>query len=217
MAFSFNGTSQYLTFSEYIPENIGTLAVFTKPNSTPSAFVPFMWRTRQSTGSFNAPFFGVGSGNQAFFSVQNGSSDSYNFGTSNNVIPNNTWTHACVTWNTSTAVIYINGQNSASSSINQALNFGLTHSVCLGARITITASTADRYFPGQLADIAAWNVNLTAAEIASLAKGMTPDKIRPQNLVFYAPLVRNLQDVRGGLTITNNNGATVANHPRVYA
>lgn len=29
--------------------------------------------------------------------------------------------------------------------------------------------------------------------------------------------VRNLQDVRGGLTITNNNAATVADHPRVYA
>jgi hypothetical protein len=40
--------------------------------------------------------------------------------------------------------------------------------------------------------------------------------VRPQSLVFYAPLVRDLQDVRGGLTITNNNGATVAAHPRVY-
>jgi hypothetical protein len=54
-------------------------------------------------------------------------------------------------------------------------------------------------------------------EIASLAAGMTCDKVRPQSLVFYAPLVRNLQDVKGGLTITNNNSATVAAHPRVYA
>jgi hypothetical protein len=46
---------------------------------------------------------------------------------------------------------------------------------------------------------------------------MTCDKVRPQSLVFYAPLVRNLQDVRGGLTITNNNTAAVANHTRVYA
>jgi hypothetical protein len=46
---------------------------------------------------------------------------------------------------------------------------------------------------------------------------MTCDKVRPQNLVFYAPLVRDLIDAKGGLTITNNNGATVANHPRVYA
>ena len=68
-----------------------------------------------------------------------------------------------------------------------------------------------------MAEVGVWNVALTAAEIASLAKGMTPDKIRPQNLVFYAPLVRNLIDQKGGLALTNNNGATVANHPRVYA
>lgn len=67
------------------------------------------------------------------------------------------------------------------------------------------------------AEVGIWNVALTAAEVASLAKGMTCDKIRPQNLVFYAPLVRDLQDTKGGLTITNNNTATVANHPRVYA
>jgi hypothetical protein len=70
---------------------------------------------------------------------------------------------------------------------------------------------------GQYAEVGVWHEPLTAAEIASLAKGMTCDKIRPQNLVFYAPLVRDLVDVKGGLTITNNNGATVANHPRVYA
>ena len=45
---------------------------------------------------------------------------------------------------------------------------------------------------------------------------MTCDKVRPQNLVFYAPLVRDLIDAKGGLVITNNNGATVATHPRIY-
>ena len=68
----------------------------------------------------------------------------------------------------------------------------------------------------RIAECGIWNAALTAAEIASLAKGMTPDKIRPQSLVFYAPLVRNLQDVKGGLAITNNNAATVAAHPRIY-
>jgi hypothetical protein len=67
-----------------------------------------------------------------------------------------------------------------------------------------------------IAEVGIWNAALTAAEIASLAKGMTCDKIRPQSLVFYAPLVRDLIDQKGGLTI-NTNAATVANHPRVYA
>jgi len=72
------------------------------------------------------------------------------------------------------------------------------------------------YFQGRIAEVGIWNAALTAAEIDSLAKGMTCDKVRPQSLVFYAPLVRELIDQKGGLTITNNNGATVANHPRIY-
>jgi hypothetical protein len=72
------------------------------------------------------------------------------------------------------------------------------------------------YALAQIAEVGIWNADLTAAEIASLAKGMTPNKVRPQSLVFYAPLVRDLTDQKGGLTITNNNAATVANHPRIY-
>lgn len=84
----------------------------------------------------------------------------------------------------------------------------------IGAR---SATTIGGFFNGNIAEIGIWNAALTAAEVASLAKGMTCDKVRPQNLVFYAPLVRGLIDAKGGRTITNNNGATVANHPRVYA
>jgi hypothetical protein len=81
----------------------------------------------------------------------------------------------------------------------------------------ISFSSVNNCWDGQIAEAAVYNAALTASEVASLAKGMTCDKIRPQSLVFYAPLVRDLQDQKGGLTITNNNGATVANHPRVYA
>jgi len=66
------------------------------------------------------------------------------------------------------------------------------------------------------AEVAVWNTNLTAAEITSLSKGFSPRRIRPQSLVWYSPLIRNLQDLRGGVSITNNNTATVAVHPRVY-
>ena len=72
------------------------------------------------------------------------------------------------------------------------------------------------FFNGLLAEVGIWNAALSPAEIASLAKGVTCDKIRPQNLVFYAPLIRDLLDQKGGKTITNNNGATVANHPCIY-
>jgi hypothetical protein len=73
------------------------------------------------------------------------------------------------------------------------------------------------FLSGGIAEVGIWTAALNADEIKSLAAGMTCDKVRPQSLVFYAPLVRDLVDAKGGLTITNNNTATVANHPRVYA
>ena len=86
--------------------------------------------------------------------------------------------------------------------------------VSIGAR---WSTTLGLYLSGDVAECGIWDVALSVDEIASLAKGFACYKIRPQSLVFYAPLVRNLIDVKGGLTITNNNTATVAAHTRVYA
>ncbi len=69
---------------------------------------------------------------------------------------------------------------------------------------------------GRLAEAAIWNVALTDDEVASHAKGVSPLKIRPQSLVFYSPLIRDLFDYRAGLTITMNGAVAVADHPRVY-
>jgi len=125
----------------------------------------------------------------------------------------NSWNHICgVTPSTSSRTIYKNGIAGTTNNTNIALN-NFTE-VLVGAR----RNTALGLFTnGNIAEVGIWNAALTAAEIASLAKGMTCDKVRPQSLVFYAPLVRDLTDQKGGLSITNNNGATVATHTRVYA
>jgi hypothetical protein len=123
----------------------------------------------------------------------------------------NTWNHAAGVWtglNNRTA--YINGGNSSTNTSTQN-NITLTRS-----QIGANATNATNRMNGLIAEVGLWNAALTAVEIASLAKGMTCDKVRPQSLVFYAPLVRDLTDQKGGLAITNNNSATVANHPRIY-
>ena len=123
-----------------------------------------------------------------------------------------TWTHAAGVWSSlSSRTAYINGGSSGTNTSSQNA-ITLTR-----AQIAANAAAATNRMNGLIAEVGIWNAALTDAEIASLAKGMTCDKIRPQSLVFYAPLVRDLIDQKGGLTITNNNSATVANHPRVYA
>jgi hypothetical protein len=62
---------------------------------------------------------------------------------------------------------------------------------------------------------AVWNAALTDAEVAILATGFSPKKVRPQSLVFYAPLVREVRDLVGGVALSDT-GTTVADHPRTY-
>jgi len=69
---------------------------------------------------------------------------------------------------------------------------------------------------GGYAEIGAWQEALTAEEISSLAKGLSPSMIRPNKLGMYLPLVREINDIKGHITLTDTN-TTVATHPRVYA
>ena len=125
----------------------------------------------------------------------------------------NTWYHgAAVFASTSDVYAYFNGSAGIRVGAGSVVVSGIDQ-ILIGARFTTSLGS---YHDGQIADVGVWNAALTAAEIASLAKGMTCDKVRPQNLVYYAPLVRDLIDQKGGLAIANNNGATVANHPRIY-
>jgi hypothetical protein len=128
---------------------------------------------------------------------------------------------AANTWHTQTATVasntsrttWFNGSgNSATNTTNIA--GGTPTELAIGAYRT--NNTTSLFLDGTLADVAVWSVSLTDAEIDALHKGFKPTRIRPQSLAFYAPLIRDLQDLRGALTITNNNTATVADHPRVY-
>jgi len=124
------------------------------------------------------------------------------------------WYHAAgVFANASSTEAFFNGGIGSTIGSGSITPTGIDQ-ILIGAR---RSTSLGLYQNGLIAEVGIWNVALTAAEIASLAKGMTCDKVRPQSLVFYAPLVRDLIDQKGGLTITNNNGATVATHPRVYA
>jgi hypothetical protein len=57
-------------------------------------------------------------------------------------------------------------------------------------------------FNGRIAEVGIWNVGLTDAEIAMLAKGIKPIYVRPESLLYYIPLVRDINDHVGGLTFT---------------
>lgn len=96
------------------------------------------------------------------------------------------------------------GNSSASWTTTNAYNF----------RIGDTEDTFWPSFIGTMWDVAMWyGSQLSAEEIAALAKGYSPKLIKPENLELYAPLVRELHDVISAKTVTSSGGS-VADHGR---
>ena len=214
MAFNFNGTNQYLSNnSSPLGNSPATLTIALNVKGSPSAFgtilalskagnnTPLVLLRVDSPSSSLAFFYRDDSNVTRYLPVYSGFFPAANF------------KHAAVVVDNTSACIYANGVPGTAFSKVGSFQTSLDQ-FSIGA---LTRTPVVSYFAGDIAEVGIWNVALTADEIASLAKGTTCDQIRPQSLVFYAPLVRDLIDVKGGLALTNNNGATVSNHPRVYA
>jgi hypothetical protein len=209
MAFEFNGTNQRVTpASAPVTSPPFTLVCWFNASNTTNLGA-LLTLTPQTGGLYETLFF---RGDLAGDPIQILSNSNAIAVASTSGVTQNKWHHGCfVAAATNSRTIYLDGGNSASSSNN--FNPTTINAFNIGS----FRSAANNFFNGKMAEVGIWNAALTQPEIASLARGMTCDKVRPQSLVFYAPLVRDLIDAKGGLTITNNNGATVANHTRVYA
>jgi hypothetical protein len=214
MAYEFNGTSQSLqTASAPVSTLPITMACWF--NSTSDTSAQTLISIANSTGAFGGARL-IAEGSQAGDPIRaDYTSVGTAFARTTSGYTANNWHHACgVYTSTSSRSAYLDGGSSATDTSFILTEFA-SNALTIAGRLN--NGTIGLFAVGRIAEVGIWNAALTAAEIASLAKGMTCDKVRPQNLKFYAPLIRNLQDVKGGLTITNNNAATVAAHTRVYA
>jgi hypothetical protein len=216
MAYQLNGTSQYFN-TALAPVSSGpvTLAAWFLPSNvtTSGVLVGITDNADANSGHrFTISASGAATGDPIEAICQPGTVSAVVAKTTTGYTAG-AWQHACGVFTSSTSrTAYLNAGSSGTDT-QSATPTGLNQ-IKIGMRVNVTPGL---FFDGLIAEVGIWNAALTAAEVASLADGMTCDKVRPQNLVFYAPLVRDLIDAKGGLTITNNNGATVANHPRVYA
>lgn len=125
-----------------------------------------------------------------------------------------TWHHICVTLSGATSTVYVDGSSVATYTAGSVpTQTGMDR---LGIGAVVRGSVVSHY-SGSVADVGVWDAAINASEARSLSRGVACRLVRPQSLRFYAPLIRDLIDAARGLAITNNNSATVAVHPRVYA
>jgi hypothetical protein len=217
MAYDFNGSTQYLSCTSSPLGNSPvtfSIACWVNANAGSNRFVAAFGSSTNNTPilTMGAGFADSGQNTSHFRAFSRNDANSIRFDMAGGVAFDNTWHHVCLRCNTTDSKIYVDGANTNTGNAQSGAQ--TFNRFAIGA---LLRASALNHIDGSVADVGVWSADLTEQEIKSLSAGMTCDKVRPQSLVFYAPLVRDLQDVRGGLTITNNNTATVANHPRVYA
>lgn len=204
---TFNGTSDYMEVaSAVVSSEPLTMACRLKPASTAVTTVMSIGTSGGiSRWQMSHGYLGTGC---AAISADSGGTVAVS---STGSTESGSWLHYAAVFSSSTSrTAYRNGvAGSVDTTSKTVSGVNVTN---IGARYSTTVGS---YFSGDIAEAAVWSVALNADEIASLAKGFSPRQIRPQSLVFYAPLVRTVQDVRGGVALTDTVPTTAADHPPV--
>lgn len=120
----------------------------------------------------------------------------------------NTWYHVAAVLSSGTFSIYTDGVFRQNGTITLGTS-GTTFFIGAGSGGALPLI-------GRIAEVAKYNGALSATDIASLAKGLSPKVVRRRNLDFYAPLVREVRDIRNALALTDTGPTTVSDHPRSY-
>lgn len=108
--------------------------------------------------------------------------------------------------------VYRNGASKGTATF--AASSGPIDRITIGC--TAYSSTYTDRMTGDAAMAAVWEAELSDAEFVSLANGFPPRRVRPQSLIFYAPLLRQVFDWRGLIATLTDAGTSVADHPRSY-
>lgn len=213
MAFDFNGTNQWMTTAS-APTTTLPITMSCFFNSTSITALQALVNLVNVTT--NNPYFGTFirgdiSGDPVQMIVFNGTTAQDTNTTTG--YSADTWHHACAVFVSATnRTVYIDGGSSNSGSTNLTTT---PNQLRIGRWVN-AANVASAYLSGKIAEIGLWSADLSPAEVIALARGMKCSRVRPQSLAYYSPMVRELIDTKGALTITNNNTATVGVHPRVY-
>ncbi len=220
MARSFNGSTQYLR----IASGLGAA-------STPLTMACWFYSTSSTTLQtiLESSVAGAGSvikyrlilrgdlgaGSKTLQAQQNPG----NLATSTAQYTANTWMHACGVFSaTNSRTVYLDGGSSATDTTSGSMS-GVDQFL-IGAAWDAGSSTYVHYTAGYIAEVGVWNVALTSAEVASLAKGFTPPHIRPASLVAYYPLGGHYGQLdvdrwKNRYDLTPTGSPTWADHPRV--
>ena len=127
----------------------------------------------------------------------------------------NTWNHAAgVEIATNSRAAYLNGANKGTQGTTR-VPVGV-NSTYIGAMSS--SPSPSNFMDGFIAEVGIWNIALNDSEVAALARGVCPLRIRPSGLVSYWPIFgvgSPEPDYRGGFHMTLNAAPPQADHAPV--
>jgi len=116
------------------------------------------------------------------------------------------WHHLCgVERAVDDRSVFLDGGGEGTDATSQTPVTGNIDRTTIGRRDNIESANA---FGGDIAHVAIWDVALSDNEVGSLAAGVSPLKIRRDNLIAYWPLngPEPAVDIIGGLSLSAVNG-----------
>jgi hypothetical protein len=216
MSRSFNGTSDYLVYSGAVDAGhpMSFALWFNRPSTTfATAFS--ISNTNVSNPNRNSIILSSTPNVRAFSANSGGTTTATAISTAN--YSTNTWHHACAIFSSnSSRTIYLDGGNSATNTTTVNVNTGSFVATTIGG--FSNSGSIGQPCDGLIAEVAVWDASLTAEDARALASGMSPILIRPDVLVAYWPLYGEAspEPERRNRYEMTVNGATAAEHPRVY-
>lgn len=171
MARNFNGTSDTITVSKPSFGAQGTICLFAKHNHVSTTQFIFDSDVNRylllnlSSGQWLLWIDGTPIYN-SFFTLTN----------------DGVWTHVAVSWDSTHATEKVRTYSDGSVVKTDNVSFGSnsTGSLYIGKRFT-----SIQYYDGDMAEFAVYGERLSAEEVASLANGVKPNRVRPNELLAY--------------------------------
>lgn len=117
----------------------------------------------------------------------------------------------------SNTVFDIDAENTVTTGPTTSTSWANASDIQIGARLTPSFANG---LNGSVACVALWTALLDDAEVRSLVAGFSPRRVRPQSLRWYAPLIRELvvpkRAVNPTSALANTASSTVSDQPRSY-
>lgn len=216
-AWLFDGTNDFVSLTDNaaltLPDGDWTVAGWVKLNSNSTSQDLFVVRhDRVSGDGWEIRIISTGAvTDEASFIVQ---SDNGTFvsgaSTGSPFLSNTDWTHLVLQRSGSTVTLYIDAVSVASASNASLDAINPDEDLFLGNR-----DNADINLNGSLAEWAKWDRAISAGELISLAQGFSANCL--PGFLWFTPMLGGVyQEIKGGLTVTNN-GTVSAAHPRLYS